>query len=149
MPGAKASLLIVDDALPIRMVLSQILASNGYRTRSAQEGFSALIEIRREVPDFLISDLNMPGMSGFELLRVVRREFPSITVIAMSGAFSGDQVPSGVTADAFFQKGCDFGSLLKMMKSLPPPERWAQQPDSAPAPVRIPRSKGRLRNAHA
>jgi CheY-like chemotaxis protein len=64
MPDAKASLLIVDDALSIRMVLSQIFASNGYATRSAEEGFAALTEIRREVPDFLISDLNMPGMSG-------------------------------------------------------------------------------------
>jgi CheY-like chemotaxis protein len=138
MPYPKASLLIVDDALSIRMVLSQILASNGYTTRSAEEGFSALTEIRRDVPDFLISDLNMPGMSGFELLRVVRRQFPSIRVIAMSGAFSGNEIPSGVAADAFFQKGRAFGDLLRIMKSLPPPARWAQ-PDAAPSPVWISR----------
>ena len=92
---------------------------NGYTTRSAENGLSALAEIRLEVPDFLISDLNMPGMSGFELLRVVRREFPSIRVIAMSGAFSGDEVPSGVVADAFFQKGRGIGELLRIIKSLP------------------------------
>src|ERR1700683_342753 len=105
MPDIKANLLIVDDAPSIRVTLSQIFASNGYSTRSAEEGFTALTEIRREIPDFLISDLNMSGMSGFELLRVVRREFPSIRVIAMSGAFSGDQIPPGVLADAFYQKG--------------------------------------------
>ncbi|MFZ1939773.1 MAG: response regulator [Terracidiphilus sp.] len=139
MPDIKASLLIVDDALSIRMVLSEILESNGYATRSAEDGFSALAEIRREVPDFLISDLNMPGMSGFELLRVVRRRFPTIQVIAMSGAFSGDAIPSGVFADAFYQKGRALGDLLKMMKSLPSPARWAQQPPAAPAPVWISR----------
>jgi len=139
MPNAKASLLIVDDALSIRMVLSQILGRNGYTARSAEDGVSALAEIRREVPDFLISDLNTPGMSGFELLRVVQRQFPSIRVIAMSGAFSGDGIPSGVAADAFFQKGRGFDDLLKMMKSLPPPERRAQQPAAAPAPVWISR----------
>jgi len=137
MPAAKASLLIVDDALSIRMSLSQILARNGYTARSAEDCVSALAEIRREVPDYLISDLNMPGMSGFELLRVVRRQFPSIRAIAMSGAFLGDEVPSGVAADAFFQKGRGFVDLLKMIKSLPQPDRWAQRHAAAPPPVWI------------
>ena len=56
--------------------------------------------------DLIISDLNMPQMSGFEFLSVVRRRFPDIPVIAVSGAYdSGDQVPGGVIADAFYSKG--------------------------------------------
>ncbi len=139
MHDAKARLLIVDDAPSIRMVLSQILAKNGYTTRSAEDGFTALAEIRREAPDFLISDLNMPGMSGVELLRVVRRRFPSIRAIALSGAFSGDVVPAGVNADAFFRKGRGFADLLAMIKSLPLPERRAQPSGAAPSPVWISR----------
>jgi CheY-like chemotaxis protein len=139
MPCAKESLLIVDDEPSIREVLSELLAMDGYTTRSARDGFSALAEIRSEVPDLLLSDLNMPGMSGFELLRVVRRQFPLIRVIAMSGSFSGDKVPSGVPADGFFQKGHGCGDLLKMMKSLPPPARVAQQPVAVPSPVWISR----------
>jgi CheY-like chemotaxis protein len=139
MPCTKESLLIVDDAPSIRVVLSQILARDGYTTRSAENGLSALAEIRLEVPDLLLSDLNMPGMSGFELLRVVRREFPSIRVIAMSGAFSGNEVPSGVVADAFFQKGHGTDELLRMIKSLPLPAQRAQQPGAAPSPVWIAR----------
>lgn len=76
----------------------------------------------------------MPGMSGFELLSVVRRRFPAIRVIAMS-VFSEDEILSGVAADAFFQKGRGFGDLLMILESLPQPERWAQQPAAAPAPV--------------
>jgi hypothetical protein len=57
----------------------------------------------------------------------------------MSGAFSGDEIPAGVSADAFFRKGRGFDDLLKMMKSLPLPARWVQQPDAAPAPVWISR----------
>jgi DNA-binding NtrC family response regulator len=135
MPETKASLLIVDDEPSIRVLLSQILVENGYGARSAADGISALEEIRREVPEILLSDLNMPGMSGFELLPVVRRRFPRIHLIAMSGAYSGDKVPAGVTADAFYQKGGGVGTLLRIMDSLPRPERMAQEPDAAPAPV--------------
>ena len=138
MPCTKESLLIVDDAPSIRMVLSQLLARNGYISRSAEDGSSALAEIRREVPDFLLSDLNMPGRSGFDLLRVVRRQFPSIRVIAMS-AFSAEAIPSGVAADAFFQTGRGFGDLFRIIKSLPLPARRAQQPATAPSPVWISR----------
>jgi CheY-like chemotaxis protein len=139
MSGTKANLLIVDDEPSVLMSLSLVLAEIGYRVRSAADGFSALLQIRQEAPDILISDLNMPSMSGFELLSVVRRRYPAIKVIAMSGAFSGDEVPSGVAADAFYQKGSSIVSLLRIMDSLPRPERISPgQPDPS-EPVWIPR----------
>jgi len=115
----EARFFIVDDEESIRMSLSHVLSEMGYRVRTAEDGFSALAERRKEIPDILLSDLNMPGMSGFELLLEVRSHFPSIQTIAMSGAFSGDEVPSGVAADAFYQKGCGVASLLKIVESLP------------------------------
>jgi DNA-binding NtrC family response regulator len=111
-------LLIVDDDPSIRALLSEALTEIGFSARSAEDGFSALVEIRKEIPDILLSDLNMPNMSGFELLSVVHRRFPSIPVIAMSGAFSGDEVPSGVVADAFYQKGCGVRCLLRIIGGL-------------------------------
>jgi CheY-like chemotaxis protein len=71
--------------------------------RSASDGFSALALIQELVPQVLLSDLNMPGMSGFELLSVVRRVHPAIFVIATSGSFSGKSGPHGI-ADAFYEK---------------------------------------------
>src|SRR5271165_2973391 len=134
MPDTQAKLLIVDDEPSIRTSLSHVLGEIGYSVRTAEDGFSALVEIRKEAPDILLSDLNMPGMSGFELLSVVRRRFPAIQAIAMSGAFHGDEVPSGVAADAFFQKGSSVGSLLRIMEAMPPPKPTLHnQPSSAPA----------------
>ena len=127
MSETKAGLLIVEDELPTRILLSQILTRIGYRVRSATDGFTALREIRQECPQILLSDLNMSGMSGFELLSVVRRRFPQIHVIAMSGAFSGLEVPSGVAADAFFQKSSSIPCLLRMMESVPNPQRKAAE----------------------
>lgn len=123
MPEMKARLLIVDDEPSIRTSLSLALTEIGYLMRSAADGFSALTMIRQELPDILLSDLNMPGMSGFELLSVVRRRFPAIKSIAMSGAFCGDEVPSGVAADAFYQKGSSISSLVRILDTLPQLDR--------------------------
>jgi len=134
MHNTKASLLIVDDEPLIRTALSAILTEMGWRVRTAQDGFSGLEEIQREVPEVLLSDLNMPGMTGFELLTVVRRKFPTVMTVAMSGAFSGNEVPSGVAADAFYQKGSSLGSLLMIIEALPKTERRTLQPRRTAAP---------------
>ncbi|MEO6966652.1 MAG: response regulator [Acidobacteriaceae bacterium] len=118
MPSQNASLLVIDDHAAIRQLLSTLLTESGYRVRSAEDGFSALAEIRNEIPDIIVSDLYMPGMSGFELLSVIRRRFPAIQVIATSGAFSGDDVPPGVAADAFYEKGSSPAHLLRMVETM-------------------------------
>lgn len=137
MPQAK--LLIADDETPVRTALSAALDEFGYDVRTACNGFSALAEIRREIPDLLISDLHMPRMSGFELLSVVRRRFPSIRVIAMSASFSGDGVPPGVAADAFYEKGSHPGLLFRIVKAITQRERLlSRESPSALAPIWIP-----------
>src|ERR1700691_3261502 len=118
MPKATVNLLVVDDDAALRMSLSHIFAAFGHRVRCAADGFSALSELRVEVPDIILSDLNMPGMSGFELLSVVRRRFPSIRVIAMSGEFSGKKVPLGIAADAFYEKGTGPSFLLRTVEAM-------------------------------
>ena len=142
MPCTKERLLIVDDEPSIRTSMSLLLTEIGYRVRCAQDGFSALRELRKEIPHILLSDLNMPGMSGFELLSVVRRRFPAIPTIAMSGEFSGNEVPSGVAADAFYQKGSSTGALLQIIGTLPLMEQRAPLPPSTAVPLQIHRSGG-------
>lgn len=140
MPNTPATLLIVDDEPAILESLFQVLTEIGYSVRSAEDGFSALREIHNEVPKFLLTNLNMPRMSGFELLSVVRRRFPAIRTIAMSGSFSGEEVPSGVAADAYFQKGSSIAALLRIMETLPQLDRNARSPASPDAPLWIYRS---------
>lgn len=134
---AKASVLIVDDELPVRLSMSQVLTEIGYRVRSAADGFAALAEIRREVPEILISDLNMPGLSGFELLPVVRRRFPRIQIVVMSGTFSAGETPAGVIADAFYPKGGSVVYLMGILESLTPKERTGPKPAVALPPIWI------------
>jgi len=82
-------IVLVDDNPAVRYGLSEIFKRRGYTVRTASDGFSALALVRDRIPGILLSDLDMPGMSGFELLSVVRRRFPAIAVIAMSGSILG------------------------------------------------------------
>jgi CheY-like chemotaxis protein len=104
MANKRSKLLIVDDEPGTRELLSQIFSAQGHEVLCAHDGFSALEQIKTMEPDIILSDLNMPGMSGFELLSVVRRRMPNIFVIATSGAYIGSAIPNGIAADAFYQK---------------------------------------------
>jgi CheY-like chemotaxis protein len=114
----KRSVLIVEDDVDLRLILAAMFVQTGYKVRTAWDGVSALLEMETGIPDIIVSDLNMPRMSGFELLSIVRAEFPLIPLIAMSGAFSGNQVPEGVTADAFYEKGTHPVFLARLVSSM-------------------------------
>ena len=116
------SVLLVEDDGDLRAVLSAMLAHTGYQVRTACDGVSALREIETGVPDLIVSDLNLPRMSGFELLSTIRTQFPAVPLIAMSGAFSGSQVPDGVIADAFYEKGTNPSRLMQLVSAMTLPQ---------------------------
>jgi len=117
----KRSVLLVEDDGDLRAILAAMLIQTGYDVRTAWDGVSALLELEAGIPDIIVSDLNMPRMSGFELLSTIRAEFPSIPLIAMSGAFSGSQVPEGVIADAFYEKGTHPVFLARLVSGMTRP----------------------------
>ena len=114
----KHSILIVEDDQALRELMECLLANEGYTVLTANHGLNALVHLNRFVPELIISDLNMPEMSGFDLLPIVRNRFPHMYIIATSGAFTGDQVPAGVTADLFYAKGSSMKLLLGMVSNL-------------------------------
>jgi CheY-like chemotaxis protein len=96
----------VDDDSAIRDLASGLLLDGGYKVMTARNGIEALRLIGGTLPDLVITDLRMPRMSGFELLKVLRERFPQLPVIAISGEFTGDALPPGVIADVFLSKDC-------------------------------------------
>jgi CheY-like chemotaxis protein len=118
----KPTILIVEDNDQIRALLCEILELSGYTVRLARDGVTALEDLNVEIPDVVLSDLYMPRMSGFELLSIVRRQFPMMRVIAMSSAFSGNGVPTGVTADAFYPKSSKIDDLLEIVEAMAYPK---------------------------
>jgi CheY-like chemotaxis protein len=128
-------ILIVEDDPRLREVGKLVLETQGYEVHVAGDGFEALLALKRSLPDIIISDLSMPNMNGFELLSVVRRRFPTIPVIVISGEFSVLTVPESVLADAFFPKGqyrpeALFQKILELIRELPSRPRTGR-PDNA------------------
>lgn len=116
-------ILVVDDEPLILQTAALVLSGHGYEVHTAGDGFEALTALSRSLPDILISDLSMPNMSGFELLSVVRRRFPHLPVIAISGQYNGT-APTGLIADAFFTKGDYsheelFAKILELLEQAP------------------------------
>jgi CheY-like chemotaxis protein len=131
-------IVVVDDNEVLLSVLTEILKECGCSVRTALDGLGALSEIRNRAPEVLLSDLNMPHMSGFELLSIVRRRYPRIKVVAMSGSYSGQCVPNGVAADAFYEKGAtSVARLLQIVAAVKnaPEARWVR----VSTPIWIPR----------
>jgi CheY-like chemotaxis protein len=130
----KLSVLLVDDSSLIVKAYSALLQSTGYTVQAAENGVEALRSLREHIPDLIVSDLDMPVMSGFEFLSIVRRRFSSIKVVAMSGAFEESSIPAGLCADAFYPKGKNSPSvLLEMLTDVLSRER-SDRPRSSAAP---------------
>ena len=112
------SVLLVDDDPSIRGLLSMQLEKAGFKARQAEDGIDGLVKLRDELPKVIISDLQMPRMSGMEFVSVVRRRFPSISVIVLSGQIP-DEVPPEAEPDVWLKKGAlDIGGLLRTLHDL-------------------------------
>jgi putative two-component system response regulator len=79
------SILIVDDEVPIQRLLSMMIARQGYRCLTASSGQEAIDKIQTEHVDIVITDINMPGMSGVELMRHVKKMSLNIDFIVITG----------------------------------------------------------------
>ena len=81
----KITILVVDDESMMRDLLAKILIRDGYRVLISEDGVAALEVIEKEDVDIVLSDLEMPLMSGFDLLKKVKDEYPQIGMIMMTG----------------------------------------------------------------
>ncbi|MDQ6640491.1 MAG: response regulator, partial [Pseudomonadota bacterium] len=77
--------LVVDDSLTVRRVTQRLLVREGYRVTLAKDGLDALERLAEEIPQVILSDIEMPRMDGFDLVRNIRadarwRDLPVIMI---------------------------------------------------------------------
>jgi CheY-like chemotaxis protein len=110
--------LLVDDEPGVRSLLSSRLEEAGFEAQQAQDGLDGLVKLRKVLPHVIISDIEMPRMTGIEFISVVRRRFPQIPVIVISGE-SPSVMPLEARPDFWFEKGAlDVPKLLEAIHSL-------------------------------
>ena len=114
-------LLIVDDNEDILSTFYEFFNSLGYEVKTAVDGFAAL-KVLRDKPNFfdcLITDLVMPNISGVGLISIVKKEYPTLKIIAMTGF--GDQpgaLASEAAADLVLFKPIDLFKIEEKVSDL-------------------------------
>jgi CheY-like chemotaxis protein len=131
---APPRILVVDDDARVREMLEDSLGRAGYAVRTAPDGEVGLTLARREVPDLMVLDLLMPGLTGFEVLERLRadRQTADLPVIVYTGANMTAAVRKRLNRDiqALVEKGTPIEATL-----LPEIARHARPgPPQAPRP---------------
>jgi len=116
----KPLILIVDDEVGVRELLTDALSLGGYETREAKDGMSALTLIRKQKPDLLIIDINMPIMDGFELLERVRESKNQVPAIMLTARKDRTDVSRGLRlgADDYVTKPFGLEELLLRVQAV-------------------------------
>ena len=116
-----ARILVVEDNTDSRDILAKLLRMSGYDVTSAPDGESGYSAALDQVPDLIITDINMPIMGGLELLKKVRLETElDGTAILVVTAFGDDAAREALTAgaDAAAAKPFDFESFICTVEDL-------------------------------
>src|SRR5438132_13366496 len=96
-----ATVLVVDDSAVDRVRAEKLLSKDiGLTVRSAANGKEALAELARELPDIVITDMQLPEMDGPELVEATRGTYPAAPVILMTAHGSGYCAVQALTARA-------------------------------------------------
>jgi CheY-like chemotaxis protein len=89
-------ILLVDDSRATRMALGQLLDEEGFDVRACASGPEALACLQAAPFEALVTDYEMPEMTGVELIRAVRERAPGVRAIVVSGRAAPEDVPQGV-----------------------------------------------------
>lgn len=141
--GAATPVLVVDDGRHNREVLAGILEVGGYEPLVAESGEDGLRLARARRPSLIVTDLLMPGMNGFELVRKVRDEpdLASIPVIFWTGHYNDREtrrLAEGLGVAGLLPKPCGMSAALELIGAAI--EGAAAPSPAAPSPATTPQA---------
>ena len=120
--GRKPRILIVDDSNSVRSFVSSVLEKQGFLTTKAKDGKEALELLEKDLPDLMITDLEMPVMDGFKLIEQTRKnqEMTGLPIVILTGRTGKAQREKGTKlgANSFIGKPFKEGDLLKVISDF-------------------------------
>jgi CheY-like chemotaxis protein len=116
-------ILIIDDEDQFRSMLRRVLERASYEVVEAQDGNEGIQRCREAPMDLIITDILMPGKEGLETIMDLRREFPQVKIIAISGGGrTGDlnflEFAKRLGAQSTLQKPCGQEELLDAVQEI-------------------------------
>jgi len=123
-------ILIVDDEKTVMDFLTGMLSLKGHAVLKASDGEGALDIIQRERPDLVLLDMHLLGLDGLGVLKILRRDYPKIQVIVMTG-YDADykQKVLAIGCDAYFSKPIIIETLKNKIEEFLSVGRPAVHPD--------------------
>jgi len=123
--------LLVDDEMELAAYTAKRLSTRGMQVQIAHSGRSALTRMAEHSFDVVVLDLLMPGMSGLEVLREMKKAHRNAQVILLSGHMSEETLTQGQALGAveYVLKPCEFSTLVNAIENAD--KRRSQRPPSA------------------
>ncbi len=109
---------IVDDDLRVLESLEELLSAGGYKVLTFPSAEAFLNAIEYQLFDCLISDIVMPGMNGWELLRATRKRYPNLPVVLITALDQEQDSTKANGARRLFRKPFDGRELLEVLEGI-------------------------------
>ena len=113
-------ILVVEDSVTTRKVITITLSQNGYSVVEASDGLEALSKVKDEKPDFILMDIILPKMDGYKVLTIIKNnpEFKDIPVVMLTSKTSYTDKVKGELAGstAYLTKPFDQEDLLETVE---------------------------------
>jgi|YelNatPaOPRAMG01_1025707.scaffolds.fasta_scaffold00024_23 DNA-binding response OmpR family regulator len=115
-------ILIIEDEEAIRFILEKRLSDAGYFVISAEDGIEGLNKLRKENPDLIVLDLMLPGLDGYQICSLIKRDrrYAHIPVLILTARIQQKdyEMAMAVGADAFLTKPFESQVLLNKIAEL-------------------------------
>jgi len=117
--------LVIDDNEDVRTLIQLALRAEGFHVSVAANGHDGMALLRKQIADVVVTDILMPEQDGIETIAELRRDFPQVKIIAISGALSATgfdylRVPIQLGAARILRKPFDIQELVGAIRELVP-----------------------------
>jgi PAS domain S-box-containing protein len=113
-------ILVVDDERSVRETLAEMLMAGSHKVELADSGQEAIQKLRAQSFDFVFTDLAMPEMDGWETARVIRKQWPEVKIVLVTGYGPATDLPDGEEelVDGIIGKPFNFQQVASTLKKL-------------------------------
>lgn len=117
---SKGQILVVDDEVAIRELISEVLSIAGYEVTASADGLDALNQIRNKKFNAILLDVNLPKVDGFAILEKVRESAPTLPIVMLSARTDKDDVTHGLRlgADDYVRKPFSVEELTLRIENI-------------------------------